>query len=103
MRSHFVKFYVEFWNSIILTKMFHLFDFSFIYFLSSKNHYRLVLAFLFDRYLLIIYTNSKDAIKCMLNDNQDAEEFTQRCSWEKVFWKYAANLQENTHAEVWFQ
>ena len=21
----------------------------------------------------------------------------------KVFWKYAANLQENTHAEVWFQ
>ena len=22
---------------------------------------------------------------------------------EKAFWKYAANLQENTHAEVWFQ
>ena len=21
-----------------------------------------------------------------------------RCSWEKVFWKYPANLQENTHA-----
>ena len=21
----------------------------------------------------------------------------------KVFWKYAANLPENTHAEVWFQ
>ena len=21
----------------------------------------------------------------------------------KVFWKYAANLQENIHAEVWFQ
>ena len=21
---------------------------------------------------------------------------------EKVFWKYTANLQENTHAEVWF-
>ena len=27
----------------------------------------------------------------------------QRCSYEKVFWKYVANLQENTHAEVWFQ
>ena len=27
----------------------------------------------------------------------------QRCSEEKLFWKYAANLQENTHAEVWFQ
>ena len=24
-------------------------------------------------------------------------------SSEKAFWKYAANLQENTHAEVWFQ
>ena len=21
----------------------------------------------------------------------------------KMFWKYAANLQVNTHAEVWFQ
>ena len=26
-----------------------------------------------------------------------------KCSWEKVFWKYAANLQENTHTEVRFQ
>ena len=24
-------------------------------------------------------------------------------SKKKVFWKYATNLQENTHAEVWFQ
>ena len=24
----------------------------------------------------------------------------QRCSWDKVFWKYAENLQENTYAEV---
>ena len=28
------------------------------------------------------------------------EAATQRCSAEKMFWKYAANLQENTHAEV---
>ena len=27
----------------------------------------------------------------------------QRCSQENVFWKYVANLEENTHAEVWFQ
>ena len=27
----------------------------------------------------------------------------QRCSEEKVFWKNAASLQENTHPEVWFQ
>ena len=32
-----------------------------------------------------------------------SEAATQRCSLEKVFWKYAANLQENTHAEVQFQ
>ena len=31
---------------------------------------------------------------------QFTEATLQRCSWEKVFWKYAANLQENTHAEV---
>ena len=33
----------------------------------------------------------------------DPEVVTQKCSWEKVFWKYAANLQENTHVEVWLQ
>ena len=31
------------------------------------------------------------------------EAATQRCSYKKVFWKYAANLQEDTHAEVRFQ
>ena len=34
---------------------------------------------------------------------QYSEAATQRCFKEKVFWKYAANLQENTHAEVRFQ
>ena len=29
---------------------------------------------------------------------KDTEAATQRCSEEKVFWKYAVNLQENTHA-----
>ena len=33
----------------------------------------------------------------------DSEAVTQRCSLEKVFWKYAANLLENTLEEVWFQ
>ena len=33
----------------------------------------------------------------------DTEAALKRCFWEKVFWKYAANLQENTHAEVRFQ
>ena len=35
---------------------------------------------------------------------QKASEAAVRgCSEEKVFWKYAANLQENTHAEVRFK
>ena len=33
----------------------------------------------------------------------DKEATIQRCSYEKVFWKYAANLQKNTHVEVPFQ
>ena len=37
------------------------------------------------------------------NMQEELEAATQRCSWEKVFWEYAANLQENTHAEVQFQ
>ena len=32
-----------------------------------------------------------------------SEAALQRCSYEKVFWKHAENLQENTLAEVWFQ
>ena len=37
-----------------------------------------------------------------LNKYRQSEAATQRCSMKKVFWKYAANLQENNHAEVWF-
>ena len=32
-----------------------------------------------------------------------SEVATRRCSVKKVFWKYAANLKVNTHAEVQFQ
>ena len=39
-----------------------------------------------------------------MSDNSNKKEVAiQRCSLEKVFWKYVANLQENTHVEVWFQ
>ena len=30
-----------------------------------------------------------------------AEAALQWCSHERVFWKYTADIQENTHAEVW--
>ena len=51
-------------------------------------------------------------------DEQKSEAATQRCSYEKVFWKYPSKyrrtpmpkcdfnkvaLQENTHVEVWFK
>ena len=39
---------------------------------------------------------------CRDLDN-DTEAAIQKCSYEKVFRKYAANLQENTHAKVWLQ
>ena len=35
-----------------------------------------------------------------MNSELFAEAALQSCFQEKVFWKYAANLQENTHAEV---
>ena len=34
---------------------------------------------------------------------QNAEAAFERCSYKKVFWNYAENLQENTHAKMWFQ
>ena len=33
-------------------------------------------------------------------DEEAAEGAIQRCLYEKLFWKYAANLQESTHAKV---
>ena len=38
-----------------------------------------------------------------LNERRYKEAAIQRCSWEMVLWKYAANLQENTYVEVRFQ
>ena len=37
------------------------------------------------------------------NNFETSEIATQRWSLEKVFWKQAANLQENTPSEEWFQ
>ena len=45
---------------------------------------------------------------CMCELKQSRNKFWQeaalyRCSYKKMFWEYAAHLQENTHAEVLFQ
>ena len=34
------------------------------------------------------------------NKKESAEAAVQKCPEKKVFWKYAANLQESTYAEV---
>ena len=36
-------------------------------------------------------------------DNDLAEAALHTCFFKEVFWKYTANIQDNTHAEVWFQ
>ena len=43
------------------------------------------------------------SVKLRQTNELTSKAAVQRCSEEKVFWKYAANLQENTHAEVSFQ
>ena len=43
------------------------------------------------------------AIENFFESDQCSELAVERCSWENVFYKYAANLLKNTHAEVWFQ
>ena len=79
-------------------------DVSFIYFLSSKNHYCLVLAFLSDCYLLIVHINSKDAIKCMLNVNQDNKLMRRPgrlyYCWLKVFFSFKIHLQIFTNYDI---
>ena len=36
----------------------------------------------------------------LFNTELDTEAALLGCSYEKAFWKYAANLQENTHVDV---
>ena len=47
------------------------------------------------KYSVIGDPNSADSF-----DGKSPEATVQRCSLEKVFLKYAANLQESTHAAV---
>ena len=52
---------------------------------------------------LYFYDVSKRIIREIISFYIFAEAGVRRCSYEKAFWKFAANLQENTHAEVRFQ
>ena len=55
------------------------------------------------RQVLIVSKKPMMVYWSLKSNYSDAEAATQRYSWEKMFWKYAANLQENTHAKVRFQ
>ena len=39
----------------------------------------------------------------LLRPEVSSEAGLYRCSYKKLFRKYAANLQETTHTKVWFQ
>ena len=48
--------------------------------------------------------NALDRLRFLESDpEQVSEAAIQRYSYKKMFWKYAANLLEKTHAEVRFQ
>ena len=42
-------------------------------------------------------------IAILLSEVERSEVAFQMWSYKKVFWEYAANLQENTHAEVQYR
>ena len=53
-------------------------------------------------YYLVKFQNHFACMKKSVLDIIDVKGYrNQRRSWEKVLWKYASNLQENTHAEGW--
>ena len=51
--------------------------------------------------ILLVMKSFMDAAENQIT--LDSEAAIQRFSWEKLFRKYAANLQEKTHGEVRFQ
>ena len=52
----------------------------------------------FSRYFIVILGK----VPSQMFDMVPTEAGIQGCSYKKMFWKYAY-LQENTHAELWFQ
>ena len=54
-------------------------------------------------FLLLLFFIFTLIISCHNYFLYSSEAAHQRCSYIKLFWKYAANLQENTHVKVCFQ
>ena len=65
------------------------------------------------RFLVCLHFFAKSSIKkrkiknkthlCNIVGHKNSEAAHHRCCYIRVFLKYAANLQENTHTDVWFQ
>ena len=53
--------------------------------------------------ILLLLTNILTILFFFFVIFKRTEAALQRCSYKKVFWKYLANLLENTHVEVWYQ
>ena len=52
---------------------------------------------------LRFYEDAAKVSSLPLLEEEHTEAAVQRCSREKMFWKYATNLQENVYSLVWFQ
>ena len=64
----------------------------------EKGHLPLYFAFNSKRHGRMAEIKELSFLADALMELKQTETATQRCCQEKVFWKYAANLQENTHA-----
>ena len=53
--------------------------------------------------MVFYYKTTRSLQKQLTALRQISEAALKRCSQEKMFWKYAVNLQENTDAEMRFQ
>ena len=53
-------------------------------------------------YLKSLFCLLTSLLLLTVTSNIPSETALHRYSYKKLFWKYAANLQENAHAEVWF-
>ena len=68
------------------------------------KHFLISLSFTNLFFIFLMKLNSNyTAIPYALVEVWTSEAALQRCSYKKVFWKYAANIQENIHGKVWFQ
>ena len=82
-----------------------LFLFLFLFLLLFLFSFSFLFLFFFYFSVFIIkfsYGTSRPPYRCPLKGHMICQKQPSRCVFRKIcFWKYAVNLQEDTHAEVW--